>query len=65
VEELTQLLGRGRAKKGMFEGDLVQGELEVGQVSAEIKEIKPAAEILEEIIREYKDILANIGHLTF
>jgi len=65
VEELTQLLGRGRAKKGMFEGDLVQGELEVGQVSAEIKEIKPAAEILEEIIREYKDILANIGYLTF
>jgi len=65
MEELTQLLGRGRAKKGMFEGDLVQGELEVGQVSAEIKEIKPAAEILEEIIREYKDILANIGHLTF
>ncbi|MEI8193582.1 MAG: nitronate monooxygenase [Flavobacteriia bacterium] len=65
VEELTQLLGRGRAKKGMFEGDLVQGELEVGQVSAEIKEIKPAAEILQEIIREYKDILANIGHLTF
>jgi enoyl-[acyl-carrier protein] reductase II len=65
LEELTQLLGRGRAKKGMFEGDLVQGELEVGQVSAEIKEIKPAAEILEEIIREYKDILANIGHLTF
>lgn len=65
VDELTQLLGRGRAKKGMFEGDLVQGELEVGQVSAEIKEIKPAAEILQEIIREYKDILANIGHLTF
>lgn len=65
VEELTKLLGRGRAKKGMFEGDLVQGELEVGQVSAEIKEIKPAAEILQEIIREYKDILANIGHLTF
>ncbi|KRO66326.1 MAG: 2-nitropropane dioxygenase, partial [Cryomorphaceae bacterium BACL11 MAG-121128-bin16] len=40
-EELKELLGRGRAKKGMFEGDLIQGELEIGQVSAMIKEIKP------------------------
>ncbi|MCK6650209.1 MAG: DUF561 domain-containing protein [Bacteroidia bacterium] len=54
VEELTQLLGRGRAKKGMFEGDLNEGELEIGQVSALIKEIKPAAQIIEEIIAEYK-----------
>ena len=48
VEELEQLLGRGRAKKGMFEGDLTEGELEVGQISGIIKEIKPAAEILNE-----------------
>ncbi|MBL7890324.1 MAG: nitronate monooxygenase [Bacteroidia bacterium] len=54
VEELTQLLGRGRAKKGMFEGDLNEGELEIGQVSALIKEIKPAAQIIEEIIAEYQ-----------
>ena len=53
-EELKELLGRARAKKGMFEGDLDEGELEVGQVSALIKEIKPAAEILNEIISEYK-----------
>jgi enoyl-[acyl-carrier protein] reductase II len=53
VEELSVLLGRGRAKKGMFEGDLEQGELEIGQVSAIIKEIKPAEEILNEIIDEY------------
>jgi len=48
-EELAQLLGRARAKKGMFEGDLEEGELEIGQVSALIKEIKPAGEIVEEL----------------
>jgi enoyl-[acyl-carrier protein] reductase II len=52
-EELNALLGRGRAKKGMFEGDLVEGELEVGQISGLIGEIKPAAEIVEEIIRDF------------
>jgi enoyl-[acyl-carrier protein] reductase II len=54
VEELEQLLGRGRAKKGMFEGDLTEGELEVGQISGIIKEIKPAAEIVAEILSEYR-----------
>ncbi|CAN5567586.1 nitronate monooxygenase [soil metagenome] len=53
VEELSQLLGRGRAKKGMFEGDLDEGELEIGQVAAIIKEIKPAKTIVDEIIAEY------------
>ena len=48
-EQLKDLLGRGRAKKGMFEGDLIEGELEIGQVSALIKEIKPAAEVVKEI----------------
>lgn len=52
-EELKQLLGRGRAKKGMFEGDMNEGELEIGQVSALIKDIKPAAEIVKEIWDEY------------
>lgn len=52
VEELTELLGRGRAKKGMFEGDLEEGELEIGQVAALIREIKPAAEIVDEIWNE-------------
>jgi len=54
AEELEQLLGRGRAKKGMFEGDLTEGELEVGQISGIIKEIKPAAEIVAEIITDYR-----------
>jgi len=53
-EELQALLGRGRAKKGMFEGDLVNGELEIGQVSSLITEIKPAAQIIEEIVTEFK-----------
>jgi len=53
-EELSTLLGRARAKKGMFEGDLQEGELEIGQVSAMIKEIKPAAEVMKEIWTEFK-----------
>jgi enoyl-[acyl-carrier protein] reductase II len=53
VNELTALLGRGRAKKGMFEGDLDEGELEIGQVSTLIKKIQPAAEIVAEIWNEY------------
>lgn len=52
-EELQKLLGRARAKKGMFEGDLEEGELEIGQVSAMIDDIKPAAEILKEIMNEF------------
>jgi enoyl-[acyl-carrier protein] reductase II len=48
-EELMQLLGRARAKKGMFEGDLEEGELEIGQVSALIKEMKPAGEVVNEL----------------
>lgn len=53
TNQLATLLGRGRAKKGMFEGDMEEGELEIGQVSALIKEIKPAAEIVREIWEEY------------
>ncbi|PIB25307.1 NAD(P)H-dependent flavin oxidoreductase [Maribacter sp. 4G9] len=56
-EELKKLLGRGRAKKGMFEGDLQEGELEIGQVSSIIHEIKPAKEIMEEIIHQYNERL--------
>jgi len=52
-EELQALLGKGRSKKGMFEGDLEEGELEIGQVSAFISQIMPAAKIVEEIILDY------------
>lgn len=54
VEQLKEKLGRGRAKKGMFEGDLNQGELEIGQVAGLIHEIKPAAEIVKEIVAEFE-----------
>jgi enoyl-[acyl-carrier protein] reductase II len=54
-DELKQLIGKGRAKKGMFEGDIDDGELEIGQVSATIKNIQPAAEILSEIWMEFND----------
>jgi enoyl-[acyl-carrier protein] reductase II len=53
-EELQQLLGRGRAKKGIFEGNLEEGELEIGQVSAGINNVLPAAAILKEIWNEYE-----------
>ena len=53
-EELQTLLGRARAKKGMFEGDMEEGELEIGQVSAMLKEIKPVKKIVEEIVSEYE-----------
>ncbi|MCD4696262.1 MAG: DUF561 domain-containing protein [Bacteroidales bacterium] len=55
VEELKEILGRGRAKKGMFEGDIKEGELEIGQVSGYINEIKPAGEIVREIIAEFNN----------
>ena len=54
VEELKRLLGRGRAKKGMFEGDLVAGELEIGQVSALIHQIKPASEVVMELMTDFE-----------
>jgi enoyl-[acyl-carrier protein] reductase II len=56
-EELENLLGRARAKKGMFEGDMQEGELEIGQVSALIHEIKSAAEIVKEIWQEFELLL--------
>lgn len=59
-EELQQLLGRGRAKKGMFEGDLEDGELEIGQISGYLKNIKPAAEIIKEIVAEYNFALNEL-----
>lgn len=54
IKELQDLLGHGRAKKGMFEGDLNEGELEIGQVSASITSIKPAAQIVKEIWQEFE-----------
>ena len=65
AEELKAILGRGRAKKGMFEGDLDAGELEVGQVSGSIHKIIPAKEIVVEIIREFKEAQNNQSQNKF
>ncbi|MEY2650846.1 MAG: hypothetical protein RL608_1520 [Bacteroidota bacterium] len=55
--ELTELLGRGRAKKGMREGDLVEGELEIGQVAARIRELQPAGDVVRQVVRECEALL--------
>ncbi|MGI8893830.1 MAG: NAD(P)H-dependent flavin oxidoreductase [Bacteroidia bacterium] len=65
VGELKDLLGRARAKKGMFEGDLDEGELEIGQVSGLINEIKPAAEVVEEIMNEFNATCRSMGKIQF
>lgn len=59
LDELQDLLGRARAKHGMFEGDLNEGELEIGQVSSIIKEIKPAGEIVQEVWNDFIATAAN------
>lgn len=64
-EELKTLLGRARAKRGMFEGDLEDGELEIGQVSGLIHDIKPASEIVTEILEEYKSAIQDIESNRF
>ena len=64
IEELREALGQGRAKKGMFEGDLVEGELEIGQVSAQIDKIIPASEIIEEFIIAYNNSLNNLKEIN-
>ncbi len=63
IEVLKNLLGKARAKKGMFEGDLIDGELEIGQVSASINEIKSAAEVVNEIYSEFKSVIKKISQL--
>jgi enoyl-[acyl-carrier protein] reductase II len=60
IQDLQNLLGKGRAKQGMFLGDLEEGELEIGQVSAMIKEIKPVAQIIKNIIAEYNVVKEGV-----
>ena len=55
AEQLKELLGRARAKRGMFEGDLEDGELEIGQIAGLIHDIKPVAEIVSEIVAEFEE----------
>ncbi|NNK54983.1 MAG: nitronate monooxygenase [Flavobacteriaceae bacterium] len=62
-EELKELLGRARAKRGMFEGDLVEGELEIGQIAGLIHDIKPAALIVEEMVEEFEKAKKKVSEL--
>lgn len=62
IEQLKSLLGRARAKRGMFEGDMEEGELEIGQVSALIHDIKPAAQIVEDMMEEFHKAKTEISN---
>jgi enoyl-[acyl-carrier protein] reductase II len=63
VAELTELLGRGRSKKGMFEGDLEEGELEIGQVSASINQIQSVQEVFDELLADYNSTISRMQAL--
>ena len=63
VDELKTLLGRARAKRGMFEGDLEDGELEIGQIAGLIHDIKPTAQIVEDMIHEFEIAKQNVSSL--
>ncbi|MEY2870207.1 MAG: hypothetical protein RLZZ146_130 [Bacteroidota bacterium] len=65
AEALKSLLGRGRAKRGMFEGDMVEGELEIGQISARLDRIETAAEIVADMMRGYKAIAENSSFFQY
>ena len=64
-EELVALLGRARSKRGMFEGDLIEGELEIGQIAGIIHEIKPAAQIVEEMISDFEKARREVTNFQF
>lgn len=65
IDELKELLGRGRAKKGMSLGNLEEGELEIGQVSARIKGIISAKEVIDQTISEFQEAQNNLGNISF
>ncbi len=64
AEEFRALLGRGRAKKGIFEGDLEEGELEIGQIASHIKQILPAKEVVEEMVEQYNRTVERLSRLA-
>lgn len=65
VEEFRELLGRGRAKKGIFEGDLVDGELEIGQIASLVKTVVSAREVVDEIIEDFNQTIQKMTRQTF
>ncbi len=65
ADELRSLLGKGRARKGILEGDLTEGELEIGQVSARLSEIETAQDIIRQMMDEFHQTVSRLGNLTF
>jgi enoyl-[acyl-carrier protein] reductase II len=65
VEDLKTLLGRARAKKGMFEGDLVEGELEIGQIAGLIHDILPVEIIISNVISEFNSAKGSVNEIQF
>lgn len=65
VEELKELLGKGRAKKGIFEGDLEEGELEIGQVASLISEPETAQQAVEDIVTEFNETIKRVSEVMF
>jgi len=65
AEELIRILGNGKPRKGIFEGKLEEGELEIGQIASLLNEIKPAAKIVEEIIKEYTEAKKNLADAKY
>lgn len=65
IEQLVNLLGKGRSKRGMFDGDLDEGELEIGQISGIIREIKPAAKVIEDIVNEFNIAKKEFENISF
>jgi enoyl-[acyl-carrier protein] reductase II len=61
TEQLKELLGRARAKRGMFEGDLEEGELEIGQIAGLIHDIKPVSQIVEDMLREFEEAKSKVN----
>ena len=65
ADELRSLLGRGRSRRGIFEGDLVEGELEIGQVASLIDTVVPAEQVVEGMMKEYYEAVEKLNRIVF
>ena len=65
AEEIRELLGRGRTRKGIFEGNLIEGELEIGQVASSIPSILTAKQVIEEMIYEFNEVASEMSKMRF
>lgn len=65
AEELRELLGKGRSKKGIFEGDMIEGELEIGQIASHLRDIPSAATVVQEMVSQYNQVVAKLSKETF